>query len=1701
MTKGDSVSSSAAASVHPSPREKGDIDEAKTSAQANQGPTVETASTPATPALESEGTVDNGTPADNTAEVSQPMIKSTSAQSTNLSSGQDIDGPGNGVAAHYGTRSRNRTGASRPNYAEDKELEFDIEAPAKDKPGRKGGLAHTTEAPASSESAKTGSRKSGVTNVTEPDSGANLRSHSKEPIPGTSSFSAKPNAAAAATATSVATPPQPSKKRKAGVQSAANTNSATQSASQTPTAQTPNRGAPLICLGFRETNMLAFENCGARLKNKKLVADCGTVLEVNDHVYLVCEPPGEPYYLGRIMEFLHVQNDVTQPIDALRLNWYYRPKDIGRKVNDTRQVFASMHSDISPLTALRGKCQIKHRSQVENLDELRRTNDCFWYEKLYDRYIHRYYEVIPTSKVINVPDAVKKVLDDRWKFILVESGRGKELTSAVKTCRRCTRYCATNDSVDCAVCRNTYHMSCVNPPLLKKPSRGFAWACGPCSKAQEKKLEARNTPNINGASVGDDDDLNDEDEDFPVPSPDGDMDTGRTTPSKDTDTEYTVHPGTAEQIYQASLWPFRYLGLHCRVEDALDYDDRIYPRASSRLGPRHQANICAWPGRPVEYVKAVEIKKKYVKGGSNKKGSKLSEETIAAIEADKIARENRPEWVMDEPPGYIVRGEDHENDDPNNTARLHFQLSTIEEASEDTHMRGTEDNPIDQLDEAERERILDDYMPRAKELAKPLGLPELSTNLMDIALERLYAHNFDAEKALAELPLLDKKVFKEPDLSATELKKFEDGVSKYGSEWHSIKKHVKTVSPGNIVRFYYTWKKTDRGKQVWGSYSGRKGKKEAKKAEANVTGKLQDDVADDHDDSAFDNDKAYAKKRGFQCKFCTTRTSRQWRRAPNTAAGTTILESTGAKATSKDKGPQLMIALCRRCAELWRRYAIQWEDTDEVAKKIAQGGGRAWKRKIDEEVLKELLAANEVTNNPPTPIAMPADAAPAPVLAQPLPGPEPPRKRVKASSDVPETSSMETVAPQPKKKHVVEKPTVPPPPPPPEPPKPKILPCSICLQKEPMDQHLCCKDCRMTVHRACFGAVEEPRSDGRWVCPMCSNDKNPQVSIQYKCRLCPVEHTPQDFVEPAKSGPKKKSEKDKEREKTEREIAVKNAEFFRQKQAEANKPLNPREPLKRTANNNWVHVTCAVFTPEVKFGNAKALEPSEGIPSIPLARYDDVCKACKTKGGACIACHSCRAPVHVECANQAGFLLGFDIAPVKSSRRDQVNIVSMNGEIGTMTAAVWCKEHIPKTVVHKMHDIDSETKLTALQIYAQNFKQADLTLTGTVRKATLINQFAKAAVPTPTHNHAPNRRASTTNGVHSGGRGSISHVNIKEEEASVEMTSIATTVMDKKCITCGIDVTPKWHVYAPVKADIAISQSTKTTSYAEGGPVSSGPDQDVENHGHVALATAALHQGTVSENQPTEFQCHKCHIKKARVEASPKVIPVAPVAAPIPPPETRPTPPATPAVTAETQPSVEAPPAVPYAWTVQQQPYPSTSPYGDWPRPLSTTPQPLPQAAHLNGQSPRVSAGPPSQMNGQPPLRHTASMPQSPHQNGHLHSISNGYPPPSPHRGMVSTAIHLQNGGFPAYASTRPGYQHLTNGGPPPRAPEHPFAQPTAPMHPRPPYAPSHGSPPIHRETHGQIRDLNHPANGVRPHDNRVNGGASASPSLRNLLS
>ncbi|KAF9767488.1 hypothetical protein IL306_015335, partial [Fusarium sp. DS 682] len=1440
------------------------------------------------------------------------------------------------TASPYGTRSRNRTGTSRINYAEDRDIDGDVYDYYHDKKD--------------SDSKKTSRQSSAAVNGDAPRGGASSRKAGMD----------DPKAAQTANGP---------KEQQLG--SSNNTSTTTQQ----PAASQPAR--------------------------KRKVAGNSA---------------------GRIMEFLHVQNDSSKPVEAIRINWYYRPKDIGRKSTDTRMVFATMHSDISPLTALRGKCQIRHKAEIPSMDAYRKTPDSFWYDKLYDRYIQKNYDLIPTRSIVNVPANVKKVLDERWKYVLVEQGRGKELTSAVKLCKRCAGYCA--------------------------------------SRAQERKLEARNTPNVNDPSfdADDDDPLEEEDEEMQG------VDTNRTSPEGD-------HPhqeGTAEQIYQASLWPYRYLGMHCKPEDALDYDDRIYPRASTRIGPRNQANVLPWPGKPVEYVKPLEIKK------NGKKDTK-SKEALAAIEADKISRGKRPKWVQDMPPGYTVRGEDFDEDDPRCTATRMW---------------------IPPPEKVIQEKDINEYMEKAKGMTKDLGLPERSTNLQDVAANTLFHAEFDTERALKDLSETKKEAFKEPELTPAEQKKFEEAVIKYGSELYLVRKHVKTMHYGMVTRYYYAWKKSARGKQVLENQAGRKGKKEAKRAEA-AASKLADDVADNDDDSAFDTEKANQKKRGFVCQFCSTTSSRQWRRAPNPVPG--VINDGGPKNSNKEKTQERVVALCRRCAELWRRYAIRWEDMEEVAKKVAQSGGRAWKRKQDEELLKELQAAKEMGMMTPERAPTPS-AAPAAATVQ-----EPPRKKLKgAASDKDadnghsDAASVAGSTASKKKDKSAERLAAP------EIPKPRVLPCAVCGQLEPQgDQHLSCRECRLTVHRNCYGIMDN-RNSGKWTCDMCANDKNPQVSIHYKCVLCPVEYTEHDFVEQPRTThhKKKMSEKERDRERLEVQQARKAADFYRKKQEELNRPLNPREPLKRTADNNWVHVTCAVWTPEVKFGNAKALEPSEGIPSIPRSRYDETCQVCNKQDGACVSCHQCRIPLHVECARQQGHILGFEITAVKSSRREQFNIVSINGESGTMSATVWCKDHAPtKTTIHQMQEIADESGLNTLQLYVQNYKQADLALTGTVRKANLMTNAAKL---TGTTTQPGLRRSSTTN-IPNGGWSQQRNGDIGDVASDSKQPG------EKVCITCGIDTSPKWW------------------------PIDNSQERELTNGHYGTLGSEA--QKFVEQRR---FQCHKCRKAQRTTKAHPTRRSPLVADAALPPAhgsgtqgtvthplrsppqmvsahreansstayawhppihaQTGPPPIQAPALVADHALGARPPHPAPYAPIPPQR-----SSYSEWGRPASQQGSP---PRHINGGPPPIhnptpmsalsSLRPPPVVGPGPPVgppppapppanQHNAHPPQ-PYANGLPPSPRrlNGPAPPSRYAHPYQTHGHHAPPPPPPPPSSHLPPPSMTNGAPPPPPRNDGFSHELHPQ--RSPYPASHTSPSGSR-------------NGPQPPSSRPASGASASPSLRNLLS
>jgi hypothetical protein len=159
--------------------------------------------------------------------------------------------------------------------------------------------------------------------------------------------------------------------------------------------------------------------------------------------------------------------------------------------------------------------------------------------------------------------------------------------------------------------------------------------------------------------------------------------------------------------------------------------------------------------------------------------------------------------------------------------------------------------------------------------------------------------------------------------------------------------------------------------------------------------------------------------------------------------------------------------------------------------------------------------------------------------------------------------------------------------------------------------------------------------------------------------------------------------------------------------------------------------------------------------------------------------------VHINCAHKSGWRMGFDIQPVKGSRRDTFNIVKLGNETGVMTACLWCPEHEIKSTVHGMNEI-AEDGSTALELFINTYKQADLSVTGTVRKATNL----------PLNGKATNRRNSL---VGKEGPDSSTTVFIKSEGEDRVAAGLEGLLHDhvggdgpKRCIQCNVDVSPLW---------------------------------------------------------------------------------------------------------------------------------------------------------------------------------------------------------------------------------------------------------------------------------------------------------------------
>ena len=443
--------------------------------------------------------------------------------------------------------------------------------------------------------------------------------------------------------------------------------------------------------------------------------------------------------------------------------------------------------------------------------------------------------------------------------------------------------------------------------------------------------------------------------------------------------------------------------------------------------------------------------------------------------------------------------------------------------------------------------------------------------------------------------------------------------------------------------------------------------------------------------------------------------------------------------------------------------------------------------------------------------------------------------------------------------------------------------------------------------------------------------------------------------------------------------------------------------------------------------------------------------------------------------------------------------------------------------MHRLHDPANQTEgdkeLNALQLYVQHFKQADLTLTGTVRKANLVNLATKnltAVTPTTT---SANRRQSTT---------TIPNGTSSQRATSTENNANSGSLSqsgDRICITCGIDVSPKWW------------------------PIDKDQEKIIANGNYGSLGSEA--QKFIAQRA---FQCHKC--KKDGRKPTPHVTPS--LAEPLPPVEQRPPPP----VAATT---LASPPHASQAATNQIPDFRSTwggprAPIIQAP-PAQTVPPPVVAApSHVSsvGPSPPLALNPPShprpspmaapghpsvtsqyyspphssysdwhrgptqprapisQLNGgpvgpahthhnalrdlrPPPIGPINNHQVTPPQHGLGQPILNGVPASPPRRG----APPIQNGA-PSYL---PSYRHathhtlpsLTNGLPAPRASEHSFSQGL--LH-RSPFSTPHGSPSVSRDDMGIGREqsiLNNPP--ARSNDTQQPAnGASTSPAVHNLL-
>ncbi|PVG02078.1 hypothetical protein CPB86DRAFT_780999 [Serendipita vermifera] len=316
----------------------------------------------------------------------------------------------------------------------------------------------------------------------------------------------------------------------------------------------------------------------------------GEKVFVNDYVYSAA--PWEkrdpvPYSIGRIIEFIPAEEPGPPPTNKwemmrkretglrVRVAWFYRPTDVQDKgVGDHRLLLAALFSEIISFTNIRGKCIVRHRDKISDLTAYKKKDDHFYFHQLFDPFTKDNYEVILANEIHNLPSQIKDVLVSRYEFVVCEREALQDLQDNLRLCETCGDWCPGPESVMCELCKKHYHMECVTPPLLSKPSRGYGWSCASCNNKRENNdLEVTTGKNR-------------QNKDLQIAAMKARMKVKANTKIDEEEDKYWKG------------WSFRYFGQYTVAEDTLDPDDMIYVRAPTRIGKQFQTAVPETPMGP-----------------------------------------------------------------------------------------------------------------------------------------------------------------------------------------------------------------------------------------------------------------------------------------------------------------------------------------------------------------------------------------------------------------------------------------------------------------------------------------------------------------------------------------------------------------------------------------------------------------------------------------------------------------------------------------------------------------------------------------------------------------------------------------------------------------------------------------------------------------------------------------------------------------------------------------------------------------------------------------------------------------------------------------------------------------------------------------------------------------------------------------------